>query len=294
MANEIAVTYPGSANLYVILRDLSNGHVWDGTAFAAWADGSIDDYDITLSSAGGDLYLADMPTGVDSGTRLRIVAYKRAGASPAITDLILTSYEKTWTGFALSSGSDSGAYPVTLEETKIHLRIDVSTEDDLITALIAAATLESEHFLGRTLITQTRYQYFSAWPNSNRLELRFPPLQSVTSIEYRDFEETDYTFSSTKYLVDTSSIVGAVVLKDSESWPGEALSPMAPIKVTYVAGYGDNPSDVPRNIRQGILIRVADLYEQRQDFASAAGVNLMTSNLKAAHRLWWPDRIDPC
>ena len=36
------------------------------------------------------------------------------------------------------------------------------------------------------------------------------------------------------------------------------------LKVSYVAGYGDNSSDIPANIRQGLLYHIANIYENRE------------------------------
>lgn len=125
MSNEIAVTYPGSATIYIIIREISTGYVWDGTAFAAWADGSIDDYDIALTSAGGDLYRGSIPSGITAATPLRITAYKQAGASPATSDLILTSWEENAPGTSSSYSNDSDEWT---EQDYINAIKNIDTE----------------------------------------------------------------------------------------------------------------------------------------------------------------------
>lgn len=74
--------------LYAVIRRLSDGYVWNGSAFAAWSDGSLSSYAITLTAKGGDLFTADVPNGITRGT-YEAFYYERAGASPATTDLLL-------------------------------------------------------------------------------------------------------------------------------------------------------------------------------------------------------------
>ena len=100
MANELSITYQGTANIYVIIRRQSDGYVWDTVAvdWAAWADGDIANYDLALTSYGGDYYAVGFPSAIAADTVCRIIYYKRAGAAPALTDLVLATEEGTWTG----------------------------------------------------------------------------------------------------------------------------------------------------------------------------------------------------
>ena len=100
MSNELAISYPGTATIYVITRRLSDAKVRDQVADAwdTWADGDIGDYDLPLASKGGDLYAVDAHAGLVQGIIYRFTYYQQAGGSPATTDLILTSDEGTWNG----------------------------------------------------------------------------------------------------------------------------------------------------------------------------------------------------
>lgn len=100
MSNELAVSYNGTATIYVVTRRLSDATVRDHVAAAwdTWLDGDIGDYDLPLSSKGGDLYAVDAHAGLVSGIIYRFTYYKQAGGSPAITDLVLDSNEGTWNG----------------------------------------------------------------------------------------------------------------------------------------------------------------------------------------------------
>jgi uncharacterized phiE125 gp8 family phage protein len=154
--------------------------------------------------------------------------------------------------------------PVTVAEAKAHMRVDISDDDDYITALIVAAREYIEGATRRALITQTWRYSLDGWPDGDEIVLPKPPLQSVTSIVYKDEDGTANTWSSSGYIVDTDSDPGRVVLAYGESWPSVTLYPAAPIQITYKAGYGDAAANVPGHLRHAIKFLVAHWYENRE------------------------------
>lgn len=97
MAHELRLIYTGSNDVYAILRRLSDSAVWDAanSEWASWSDESIDDYDIPLTSQGGDLYSATFPSAIAGSTQYRAIFYRLEGPTPAITDLVLATAEGT-------------------------------------------------------------------------------------------------------------------------------------------------------------------------------------------------------
>lgn len=165
-----------------------------------------------------------------------------------------------------------------------------SIEDDLLTALITAARQDCEKFQNRRYITQTWELWLDAWPDKDFIEIPLPPLQSVSSIKYYDTEDTEATFSSDDYFVDTKSEPGRVSLNYGESWPSTTLRPANGVCVTFVAGYGDEASDVPRNIYQAILLLLGHLYENREAVSQITNVAIKELPL-GTQSLLWKDRI---
>lgn len=157
--------------------------------------------------------------------------------------------------------------PVSLTEAKLHLRVEVSDDDALIAALITAAREYVEESARRALVTQTWRLSLSGWPGGNSIELSRPPLQSVTSIIYKDSAGASTTWAAANYLVDTDSEPGRVVLAYGASWPSVTLYPSNPIQITYVAGYGA-ASAVPQRLRQAVLLLVGHWYENRESTIS--------------------------
>lgn len=156
--------------------------------------------------------------------------------------------------------------PVTLSEAKTHLRVDVTDDDALITALITTAREHIErHCRPRVaMITQTWRYIADDWPAGDTLELRPYPVQSVTSISYTDADGATATYAASNYLVDTASKPGRLRLKTASTWPSVTLQELNGLTVEFVAGYGDNSLAVPQPLRQAILLLLGHWYENRE------------------------------
>lgn len=152
--------------------------------------------------------------------------------------------------------------PVSLEQAKLHLRVDGTEEDTLIAALIDAAVAHFDGLgtLGRAMITQSWAQWFNQSPGYVRLQMG--PFIALTSIEYYDRDNVLQTADIADF--ETWLDGDYVTLKPllNQEWPGAYSRPDA-IKVTYQAGFGPSPSDVPQSIRHAILMTVAHWYEHR-------------------------------
>lgn len=148
--------------------------------------------------------------------------------------------------------------PVSLEEAKAHLRVDGADDDALLGRLITAARRAAEQLTGRAFITQTWDLYLDVAP-SFALKLPRPPLQSAIVTTYGDDDQA-VVFDASSYLVDTVCDPGRLVPKTN--WP-TGLRVANGFQVRFVAGYGA-AADVPDDIKQGILLLVGHLYENRE------------------------------
>ena len=168
---------------------------------------------------------------------------------------------------ALTLVSGPALEPVSLDTAKSHCRVEVDEDDDLIESLVTVARRTAEHWRNEALITQTWNLLLDAWPEGDALRIPNPPLQSVSSITYKDTDGDEATFAAANYIVDTDKVPGAVVLAHGASWPGTALYPTSPITVQFVAGYGDTANDVPEEVRQAMLLMIGHWYENREEVA---------------------------
>jgi hypothetical protein len=176
--------------------------------------------------------------------------------------------------------------PVSVEETKLHMRLtpDMTDDDADISMMITDARDLVERYLRRQLITATyvlymdRFPYLTVLDPLNQANPKFdnanyyygspdrfaiwiprPPLQSVTSIVYSDTTNTTKTFPTTSYIVDTYGFLGRIAPMYGQFWPGTAIQPNG-VAITFVAGYGADGSFVPGMIKRAIKILVTKMY----------------------------------
>lgn len=152
--------------------------------------------------------------------------------------------------------------PVSLDEAKLHLRVDGTEEDDYIAGRIAAAREACELEARRAFVTRTLDLSIACWPDYV-LGLPMPPLVSVTSISYTDVDGNVSTLSASNYVVNANVEPGLIIRKPSASWPSVALLPGPSIVVRYVAGFG-TAADVPAVYKQAILLTLGHMYENRE------------------------------
>lgn len=116
--------------------------------------------------------------------------------------------------------------------------------------------------------------YLDQFPSERLIELPKPPLQTVNSVKYTKDDDTENTFSSSKYRVDDKDEPGKIVLKEDEEWPSDELKSVNGVVINFDAGYGDNQSDVPEAIKHGMKFLIGHWYENREDVG--VNVNLLT------------------
>lgn len=172
--------------------------------------------------------------------------------------------------------------PVSLDEAKAHLRVDLDEDDALIEDTITAARATLELEMRRTFLTTTWTlgldQFPRAWAGPGHrasgwtggwchaaLRLPLPPLQSVEAITYLDVDGAEQTLSTDVYGVDTLSEPGLIYRKPAQVWPATYAVPNA-VQVTFVAGW-DDVLAVPAGIKSAIKLLVGHLYEAREGTA---------------------------
>jgi uncharacterized phiE125 gp8 family phage protein len=152
--------------------------------------------------------------------------------------------------------------PIALAEAKAHLRIDADDEDALITELIVAARLFVERTLGQALISQGWSYFLDYWPRGGCITLPLAPAQAVGSVKVHDAEGGSVTLDASAYAVDVLSAPARLVLRGAP--PSAAVRELNAFEVAFIAGYGDEPGDVPAPLRQALLLLVAHWFERRE------------------------------
>lgn len=156
--------------------------------------------------------------------------------------------------------------PVSLSEVKSHLRVCTPAEDAQIERYyIPAATRVIEQDLNRKLITQTMELILDDFPDSDQILLPGGSIQSIVGITYYDEDGVEQTLSTADYIQGLDFEPARIIKAPDATWPTvRSTYGPKPVVVTYVAGYGDNPADVPATIRQAILLTVAHYYYNRE------------------------------
>ena len=182
--------------------------------------------------------------------------------------------------------SQTNITPVTLNEVKQLLRIDPDNfdQDAELTMMLRSSVKVLEEYTNRSFITKTyelaldRIPYsqedklidgFSTGPfmdrTSNFIILPKSPLVSVTSFKYYDDSDTESTFATSNYYVDNYSDTPKIVLRRSQTFPDVASLRVAnAFIITFTAGYGAAPKDVPETLKHAINLYTSHLYENRE------------------------------
>lgn len=175
--------------------------------------------------------------------------------------------------------------PVTLEEVKLHLRVDWSDDDDLINVLMSAATNHLDGYsgiLGRCLMQQV-WRVSALRFVSNHIRLPFEHVADV-SVKYLDDSDVEQVVPADQYEVLTDSLGSYVKLNDAFSHP--ALSSQDdPAWVEQTSG-AELPGDVPAQINLAIKMMVAHYYEHRDGAQSGIQLPPGVQTILAPLRKW--------
>jgi len=153
--------------------------------------------------------------------------------------------------------------PVTAADVKLYARVAHAVEDDLIESWIAAGRKLAEDYQHRAYIEQTWRLTYDDFPGS-LIYVPRPNLISVESIKYYDYEDSETTWDSSNYFVDTNSEVGRIGLNYGIQWPTVTLRPVNAVIIDFKAGYGDSADDVPDSVKNAIYIYCTHMYENRE------------------------------
>ncbi len=153
--------------------------------------------------------------------------------------------------------------PVSLDETKEHLRIDRPHEDTLIASLILAARLYVERVLDLALITQNWSLFLDEWPDTRGVALPLNPVQAVSAVKTYDGSDQSQIASAEGYFLDRASRPARLLRRNGSVWPVPRRDANG-IEIAFTAGFGETGDAVPAPLRQAILLLVAHWYEVRE------------------------------
>lgn len=153
---------------------------------------------------------------------------------------------------------------ITLADAKAQLCLFHADDDALLTRLISAATMlvEGPTGCGIALLTQTWRASHNGFP-CGPIRIGLSPVQAITSITYTDAAGDTQTLSPSLYRFDADEKIAAIYPAPNSAWPTTAIQPGS-MKVTFTAGFGDDPEDVPADLIHAVLMLVGHFYENRE------------------------------
>lgn len=176
--------------------------------------------------------------------------------------------------------------PVSVEDLKLHARIDSGFEDSKLASYITAARVLVEKDARRALCTQTVVMSLDYLPAM--IALPVAPVQSITGITYYDSLNVQQTLAATEYEYDIYSEPALIRPAYGKSWP-TTYERFNAIQITAVVGYGA-ASAVPQDAKQAVRLLAAHWYEN----AEATVVGTISKELELSYtalvaRLKWGD-----
>jgi uncharacterized phiE125 gp8 family phage protein len=163
--------------------------------------------------------------------------------------------------------------PVALDDAKSFLKVEIA-------ALIAGARVHVEAQTRRALITQSWRLIRDAWPNNGRVAIAPVPLQALNAARVYNLDGTTQAIDPASFIVERAAAPAILVFGASvPPAPGRVV---AGIELDVTVGYGDDPEDVPADLRQAIRILVAHWYENRGMIAAGTATVALLPRTVAA------------
>ncbi|MEN6542005.1 head-tail connector protein [Parvibaculum sp.] len=160
--------------------------------------------------------------------------------------------------------------PVTLAEARAFLRLDDTSEDMLVTALITAARATLEAETRRAFVTQNWRLLFDQFPEE-AIVLPLAPVSAVAAISLVARTAPDETLDAALYELDLGGEPPCIWRAPGAAWPMTKRR-VAGVAVDFTAGYGGAES-VPQPLKQAVLMLVAHWYETRLPVAFDGAVS---------------------
>ncbi len=180
--------------------------------------------------------------------------------------------------WSLSIAVHPTAEPISIAETKRHLRITSGDDDENIDELIQRARRHVEELTERTIpVTQyvLRLDRFPGTEGGRRrsaidsdirddaIPLLKPPIVSIDSVDYTDADGNPQTMPAADYETDIWDEPGAIVPAIGVDWP-DTVGGINDVSVTYTAGYDGVAHVLPPSLKHAMLMLVAHWHEHRE------------------------------
>ena len=184
------------------------------------------------------------------------------------------------------------ALPVSLDELKLHARVDTDDFDDDLTLKLEATVRHVEEITRRALITQEWKLSLPRFPFGGR-EIVLPKgsLQAVGEITYLDLDGERQTLDEEAYAVGASTEPALVVPAYMTTWPAARIFRDS-VQITFTCGFGDAADDVPADLRHAIVLFAGWAFQGVESDQSLGGTDTARERAFKALIAKWVLRSD--
>lgn len=141
---------------------------------------------------------------------------------------------------------------ISLSECKNFLKIDYDEDDELLSKMITAAAQKFENYTSQALVSQTWQVMYKQFCEDD-IKLPTYPVSAITKVETISYSGEHNVFATRLYEFDQAS-----QRLSFKVFPFGYF-----LKIDYIAGYGDDASFIPEDIKNALLNHVAYMYENR-------------------------------
>lgn len=177
--------------------------------------------------------------------------------------------------YHLYDSNSATVEPITVSELKAHLRITGTDHDDMLEAIIPVARSRAELFtkrylrVGATAKAAIYRLYLDKFPKI--IQIYQAPVVEISSIYYYNSGGVLTLLDPAEYNTDIISEPARIAEAYSKSWP-TIRDRIHSVYVQFTSGY-QLAASVPDQIKQGILMIAAHLFENPSDVVTGTQVN---------------------
>ena len=175
----------------------------------------------------------------------------------------------------------SGAAVVTLALAKQNSNIEHSDTEAYLQLLLDAAVEDAENYTGVSLLQRSVVIAYSDWALNYVLPLA--PIQSITSVTYKDENGDTQTVATTDYTFYSNT--GQHFLQiNLDALPTLDEDTPFPVTVTCVAGYATD--DMPAFVKSAVMMRFSHKELYREDMAIPTSMDRAFQNALRPIKRW--------
>ena len=153
--------------------------------------------------------------------------------------------------------------PVSLAGAKEFLRVDHDHEDGLIADMIRAARQRIEEMARASLITRRRL-FTTSRVCVSGVRLNHGPIKQIHKVSVIEANENIIDIALSDLRINLRASPANILVSKRELFSDYAADPCA-LSIEFDGGYGAEKDQVPMQLRQAILLLVAQHYEHRDE-----------------------------